>query len=178
MDDVCIKFYDKTKPLYLEMDASGIGLGTALLQTRDGTTCPEDIAPDNIILRPIAFASKSLTSSEQRYSNIEREGMGILHGLKKIHHYCFTREVSIITNHKPPVAIFKKDVLSLSQRIQHILLRIHQYWVRIIYKLGSELFTGHCMQGWMQYRCQQMSLNACQWSKYSRQLHKMSIYSG
>ena len=25
-DDVCMKFYDETKPLYLETDASGIGL--------------------------------------------------------------------------------------------------------------------------------------------------------
>ena len=63
-DDICTKFYDETKPLYLEMDASGIGLGTTLLQTRDGRTCPEDIAPGNTILRPVAFASKTLTSAE------------------------------------------------------------------------------------------------------------------
>ena len=30
--DVCIKFFDKTKPFYLETDASRIGLGTTLLQ--------------------------------------------------------------------------------------------------------------------------------------------------
>ena len=59
-----MKFYDESKPLYLEMDASGIGLGAALLQTRDGTTCPEDIFPDNTTLRPVTFASKSLTSAE------------------------------------------------------------------------------------------------------------------
>ena len=59
-----MKFYDKTKPLYLETDASGIGLGAALLQTRDHTTCPKDSTPDNTILRPLAFASKSLTSGE------------------------------------------------------------------------------------------------------------------
>ena len=41
-----------------------------------------------------------------------------------------------ITKHKPLVTIFKKDVATLSQRIQCILLRIHQYQVRIIYKLG------------------------------------------
>ena len=67
-------------------DASGIGLGTTLLKTRDGTACPRDTAPDNTILRPITFASKSLTSAEQRCSNIEREALGILHGLQKFHH--------------------------------------------------------------------------------------------
>ena len=63
-DDVCMKFYDETKPLYLETDASGIGLGATLLHMRDGVICPRNIAPDNTILRPIAFASKSLTSME------------------------------------------------------------------------------------------------------------------
>ena len=57
--DVCMKFYNETKPLYLETDASGIGLGTTLLQTRDDTTCLKDIGLDNTILRPITFASKA-----------------------------------------------------------------------------------------------------------------------
>ena len=139
-DDICMKFYDKTKPVYLKIDASGIGFGTVLLQTRDGTTCSEDTAPDNTILRSIAFAGKSLISAEQRYSNIGRETLGTLHGLKKCHHYCFAREVSIITNHKPLVAIFNKDIVTLSQQIHYILLRIHQYQVRIMYKPGPGLF--------------------------------------
>ena len=126
-----MKFYDETKPLYLETDASRIGLGAALLQTRDGMTCPKDTAPDNTILRPIALASKSLTSTECRCINIKREALGILHGLEKIYYYYFAREVSIITNYKPLVAIFQKDVATLSQRIQHILLRKHKYQVRI-----------------------------------------------
>ena len=33
-EDVCMKFYDETKPLYVETDASGVGLGAPLLQTR------------------------------------------------------------------------------------------------------------------------------------------------
>ena len=120
-DDVCMKFYDKTKPLYLESDESWIGLSATILQTRDGMTCPRDTAPDNTILRPISFASKNLTSTECRYSNIKKEAFGIFH------HYCFAREVSITTNHKPLVAIFKYDVATLSQRIQCILLRIYAF---------------------------------------------------
>ena len=80
----------------------------------------------NSILRPITFARKSLSRVERRYSNIEREALGILHGLKKFCHYCFVREVRLITDHKWLVAIFKKDVATLSQRKQGVLFRIHQ----------------------------------------------------
>ena len=77
-----MKFYDDTKPLYLETDISRVGLGAAILQTREGTTCQKDTVPDNTILHPIAFASKSLMGTECRYSNIEREALGITQGLK------------------------------------------------------------------------------------------------
>ena len=60
---------------------------------------------------------------------------------EKFHHYCFARKVLISTDHKLLVAIFKKDVAMLSQCIQCILLKIHQYRVQIIYKPGPEIFT-------------------------------------
>ena len=44
---------------------------------------------------------------EKRYSNIEKEALGILYRLEKFHHYCFARKVSIITDYKPLVIIFK-----------------------------------------------------------------------
>ena len=49
-EDVYMKFYDKTQPLYLETEAFGVGLEAALLQTRNGTSCPRDKAPDNSTL--------------------------------------------------------------------------------------------------------------------------------
>ena len=62
-DDACMKFYDETKPKYLETNVSGIGFEAALLQTRDEATYPRNIAPDNSVFRPITCASKSLTSA-------------------------------------------------------------------------------------------------------------------
>ena len=138
--EMCMIFYDDNKLLYLETDASGIGLGAALLQLRDDTSCQTHMAPDNTILCPITFASKSLMGAEHRYSNIKCEALSILHGLEKFHHYCFGREVLMITDHKPLVSMFKKDVATLSQCIQCILLKIHQYGVQIIYKPGPEIF--------------------------------------
>ena len=38
--DDCMKLYDETKPLFLENDASDVGLETGLLQTREGKSCP------------------------------------------------------------------------------------------------------------------------------------------
>ena len=139
--DMCMKFYDNTKPLYLETDASRIGLGVTLLQMHEGTACQKDVVSDNTTLCPISFASKSLTGAECRYSNIERKALGIIHGLKKCCHYFFAKEVLIITHHKPLVAIFEKDVATLLQCIQCILLKIHQYRVQIIYKPGPKIFN-------------------------------------
>ena len=62
--EMCMKFYDDTKLLYLKTDASGISLGAALLQLRDNTNCPKDTAPDDTILCLIAFASKGVTGAE------------------------------------------------------------------------------------------------------------------
>ena len=52
-----LRYYDRRKPVTVQADASQRGLGACLLQ--DG--------------QPIAYASKSLTDTETRYANIERE---------------------------------------------------------------------------------------------------------
>ena len=140
-----MKFYDDTQLLYLETDASIVGLGAALLQLCNNTACQRDMAPDNASLWPITFASKSLTGAEWRYSNIKWEVLGILHRLEKFHHYCFGREVLVITDHKLLVAMFKKDVPTLSQCIQHILLIIN---------IGSRSYINLALIYLLQIGCQ------------------------
>ena len=53
--DVCMKFYDASRPLYLETDESSVSLGTRLLQVWDGMNCECDEVPDNATLHPIPF---------------------------------------------------------------------------------------------------------------------------
>ena len=53
-------------------------------------------ATSNVALWLIAFMTKSLTSVEMHYSNIDIEALGINHGLEKLHHNCFTHTVRMI----------------------------------------------------------------------------------
>ena len=55
-----LAYFDKDKPCEVQCDASLKGIGVCLLQNNN----------------PIYFASKSLTETESRYSNIEREMLG------------------------------------------------------------------------------------------------------
>ena len=109
------KFYDTTRPLYLETDTSSISLGAKILHVRHGMNCGHDEVPENTILHLTAFAITSLSSTEKHYRNIKCKALGILHGLEWFHYYCFVREVCIITYYKILVAILNKDVAMLSQ---------------------------------------------------------------
>ena len=91
-------------------------------------------------LLPIVFANIYLASTDIWYCNIEREALGILPVLEMFNHYCFSHEVSMTTDNKQLVAIFKKDVVILSQKIQRMLLYIHQHSRRILYKATPQLF--------------------------------------
>ena len=53
-----MKFYDASKPLYLEMDVPGMGL--VLLQMWMDMKYRHDEVPDNVALYTVAFASKSV----------------------------------------------------------------------------------------------------------------------
>ena len=63
-----------------------------------------------------------------------------MHGLGKLHHYCFVTEVNIITDHKPLVAMVSKATATLSQWLQCIMLHINQYSVCILYMPGPDLY--------------------------------------
>ena len=49
-DDACMKLYDEMKPLYLQTDASKVGLRESLLQTNDSISCHRDEVSNNNIL--------------------------------------------------------------------------------------------------------------------------------
>ena len=103
-----------------------LALEPSVLQIREGMNFGCDELPDSATLHTIAFATKSLSSMEQCYSYIEWEALGILHRPKNFHHYCFAKEIYVITDHNPLVAIINKNMSTLSQWLQFIMLHICQ----------------------------------------------------
>ena len=67
---------------------------------------------------------------------------------------CLARKVSVITDHKPLVANLKKDVLTLLQRLQCILLRIHQCRIKILCKPVPDLFIADWLVQYIQQATQ------------------------
>ena len=71
------------------------------------------------------YGCHAMSSAEWCFSNKECKALRILHVLERIHHYCFVRGICVFTDHEPLVAILNKDVVILSQLLQHIMLQIY-----------------------------------------------------
>ena len=118
-----LRYFDPKAETIIETDASLKGLGAVLLQ--DG--------------KPVCYASKALTETEQRYSNIEREALGVVWGLERFHYFIYGKSCTIHTDHKPLEAIFKKKLSSCPARLQRFVLRALKYDVTVKYVKGAEV---------------------------------------
>ncbi|KAJ8713190.1 hypothetical protein PYW08_008494 [Mythimna loreyi] len=89
--------FDPNSKIILTVDASPFGLGAVLSQVGS-----------DMLERPISFASRTLTSAEKRYSQIQKEATAIIFGIKRYHQYLYGRSIpfTLRTDHKPLITIF------------------------------------------------------------------------
>ena len=125
-----LRYCDRTKPVVVQADASQRGLGTCLLQ--EG--------------QPIVFTSKSLTDTETRYANIERELLAIVFACQWFKRYVLGRPFTVESNHKPMEMIHQKSLTSAPPRLQWMLLQLQQYNVTIRYRPGKEMLLANALR--------------------------------
>ena len=128
-DSVLVHF-DPKRTVILACDASPYGIGAVLSHRMDDGTD-----------QPIAFASRTLAAAEKKYSQIEKEGLAIIFGVKRFHQYLFGRQFTILSDHKPLEHLFNESQATptlASARIQRWSLTLGAYDYIIEYKPGQE----------------------------------------
>ncbi|GFR19529.1 retrovirus-related Pol polyprotein from transposon 17.6 [Trichonephila clavata] len=123
MKSPCLKYFDKNKEVTVSVDASKNGLGAVLLQES----------------QPVAYGSVSLTQTQQRYAQIEKELMAVIYGLEHFNYYTYGRIVAVQTDHKPILGLSKKPYDTIFPRLHRMLLRLNKYNIQLEYVPGKNL---------------------------------------
>ena len=103
-----LKYFDVHKKVLLSMDASTKGLGAAIIQNGG----------------VVAYASRALTPTEQRYALIEKEMLAVVYGCTKFHKLIYSMDdITIESDHKPLESLLRKPMSAAPLRIQRMKLK-------------------------------------------------------
>ena len=130
MKSPVLTHYDPSLQIVMAADASAYGIG-AVISHRfpDGSE------------KPIAFASRTLTKSEQNYAQVEKEALSLVFGIHRFHQYLYGRHFILITDHKPLTTILgpKQGVPPLAAaRMQRWALLLSAYSYDIQFRPTKE----------------------------------------
>lgn len=91
--------------------------------------------------RPIVYASRTLSPAEKTYSQIDKEALGLIYGVKKFHQYLWGRHFTLVTDHRPLLTLFgeHKSLPTLAAaRIQRWAIILSAYDYNIVYHKSEE----------------------------------------
>lgn len=118
-------YFDKEAPTTVIADASPVGLGAILTQQqKEGP-------------RIISYASRSLSDTEKRYSQTEKEALALVWACEKFHPYVYGISFELVTDHKPLEVIYGPKSRPCA-RIERWVLRMQPYDFKVKYKPGAK----------------------------------------
>ena len=125
-----LAMFDPNRETILPADASSYGIGAVLLQKQDNGEC-----------KPVAYKSRALTPTEQRYAQIENEALAFTWACESLSDYLLGLHFHIETDHKPLIPLFgpKKCLGQLPLRLQRFRLRMMRYSFTISHVPGKDL---------------------------------------
>ena len=125
-----LTLYNPTADTTISADASYHGLGAVLLQKVQGQW------------HPVAYASHSMTCTESRYTQIEKEALAATWVCGKFATYIQGKTITLDTDHKPLVPLRSHQHLDkLPPRVLQFRLRLMRFDYVIEHILGKSLHT-------------------------------------
>ena len=127
--------YDAHRATTLSSDTSSYGQGAVLLQNQD-----------NYLWRPVAYASRAMSPTEQHYAQIEKEALGITWASERFADYLIGLKFHIGTDHKPLVSFLgSKSLEDLPARIQRSRMRMMSLTYTISHVPGKNLCSADAL---------------------------------
>ncbi|UYV84620.1 hypothetical protein LAZ67_X002854, partial [Cordylochernes scorpioides] len=116
--------------MVLACDSSSYGLGVILSHRNDRKEeCP------------IAFASRTLTEAEKRFSQLEKKALSITFGVEKFRQYLLGRKFVLVTDNRPLIHIFsphKPIPICASSRIKRWSLKLAAFNYTVEFRKTSD----------------------------------------
>ena len=128
--DTVLAHFDSQQEIGISCDASDVGIGVVLFHRyQDGSE------------RPIANASKTLTETQRKYSQIQKEALAIIFALHKFHQFLYGRRFILVTDHQPLTKLFGPTTATpklAANRLARWALMLNQYDYSIEYRKTSQ----------------------------------------
>ncbi len=125
-----LALYNPSAQLKVSADASSFGLGAVLFQHEEDTW------------KPVVYASRSMSETERRYAQIEKEALATTWACEKFTDYILGKRFLIETDHKPLVPLLNtKQLDCMPPRILRFRLRLARYDYLVHHVPGKEMYT-------------------------------------
>ena len=95
-----LTLYDPNKATKIAADASSYGLGAVVLQEEEPG-----------IWKPVSFISRSMTATEAKYAQIEKEALAVTWACERSSNYIIGKAITVETDHKPLVPLLTSHTI-------------------------------------------------------------------
>ncbi len=121
-------YFDQQKETELITDASPFALSAILFQKTPGQNNR----------KVVAYASRSLSDVESRYSQMEKEALAIVWVIERLHLYLYGGHFTVYTDCKPVQLIFGNLKSKPPARIERWNLRLQGYDFSVVQTKGNQ----------------------------------------